>query len=176
MDTRFLTGMKKTVLFMLFSMCLFSTAKAAETAQANVTDSETQQSPQITSPIIQSNVQIKTRPEILGLWGIEIPGNKSCVEFYNFRGNNEVVVNSAKEWSAGLFDYQPSPDNTLEKSPVLIMQIKYENNERDCSGNQVNQSGEISQYYVRWKSPNVINFCASEQEDKCFATLKRVLP
>jgi hypothetical protein len=40
------------------------------------------------------------------------------------------------------------------------MQIKYDNNEVDCSGQQEDQSGEVSQYFVQWKSPNTINFCA----------------
>ena len=59
---------------------------------------------------------------------------------------------------------------------VVYREIKYENNEKDCSGNQVDQSGEVSQYYVRWKNNSTLNFCASEADDKCFATLRRVLP
>lgn len=121
-------------------------------------------------------IRIDTRPEILGLWGMEIPNNKKCTEYYNFRGSNEVVVNSGKEWSIGLYDYQPSPDNTLEKPPALIMQIKYENNETDCSGRKEDQSGEVSQYFVKWNNPNTITFCASEKGDQCIATLRRVLP
>ncbi|OTG65039.1 hypothetical protein [Acinetobacter silvestris] len=123
-----------------------------------------------------NTIRIDTRPEILGLWGMNIPNNKKCIELYNFRGANEVVVNSGEEWSVGLFDYQPSPDNTMEKLPALIMQIKYENNKVDCSGQQENQAGEVSQYFVRWKNNHTINFCTSEKEDKCFATLHRVLP
>ncbi|MFW2148582.1 hypothetical protein ACK2M2_10700 [Acinetobacter sp. TY1] len=154
--------MKKTALFITLLFCGFDFAVAAETLPANGVQANT--------------IKITTRPEILGLWGMDIPGNKKCVEYYNFRGGNEVVVNSGKEWSAGLYDYQPSPDNTLEKWPALVMQIKYENNEKDCSGNQVDQSGEVSQYYVRWKNNSTLNFCASEADDKCFATLRRVLP
>ena len=127
----------------------------------------------------ENTIQIKTRPEILGLWGMDIPStknNKQCTEYYNFRGSNEVVVNSAKEWSVGLFEYQPSPDNTKEVLPTLVMQIRYENNEKDCSGNTVDQAGELSQYFVKWKNPNLINFCATEKGDQCFATLRRILP
>ena len=154
--------MKKTALFIMLLFCGFDLAVAAETLPAKSTQENT--------------IKITTRPEILGLWGMDIPGNKKCIEYYNFRGNNEVVVNSGKEWSAGLYDYQPSPDNTLEKWPALVMQIKYENNEKDCSGHQVDQSGEVSKYYVRWINNATLNFCASEADDKCFATLRRVLP
>ena len=31
---------------------------------------------------------VKTRPEIVGLWGMEIPDNKKCIEYYNFKSNN----------------------------------------------------------------------------------------
>lgn len=156
--------MKKTAFFITLLFCGLDLAVAADMppSQQNIVPLNT--------------IQVSTRPEILGLWGMEIPGNKKCVEYYNFRGSNEVIVNSGKEWSSGLYDYQPSPDNTLEKWPALVMQIKYENNERDCSGNKIDQSGEISQYYVRWENKTTLNFCASEEDDKCFATLHRVLP
>ena len=124
----------------------------------------------------ENTIKITTRPEILGLWGMDIPQNKKCVEYYNFRNGNEVVVNSAQEWSIGQFDYQPSPDNTLTKLPTLMIQVNYENNATDCSGNTVDQAGELSQYFVKWNSPTQINFCATEQGKDCFATLKRVLP
>lgn len=161
--------MKKTLLIPLLvcaSNLVFaesSTVKSAANTQA-------------TAALAANTIRVSTRPEILGLWGMEIPNNKKCVEYYNFRGGNEVVVNSGKEWSAGLYDYQPSPDNSKDKPPALIMQIKYENNEVDCSGRQENQAGEVSQYFVRWKNNNTINFCASEKEEQCFATLNRVLP
>ncbi|TCM64478.1 hypothetical protein EC844_11737 [Acinetobacter calcoaceticus] len=123
-----------------------------------------------------SSIRVGTRPEILGLWGMKIPDNKKCTEYYNFRGGNELVVNSAKEWSTGLYDYQPAPDNTQTKLPALIIQIKFDNNQADCSGQTEDQAGEMSQYYVRWLNANTINFCMTETGDKCVATLHRVRP
>ncbi len=122
-----------------------------------------------------NNIRVTNRPEIMGLWGMEIPNNKKCVEYYNFRGMNEVVVKSGKEWSYGMYDYQPSEDHN-ERLPALILQIKYDNNEIDCSGQQVDQTGEVSQYFVKWSNPHTIDFCANEKGEKCFATLRRVLP
>lgn len=159
-------GMKKTALIIPLLLSLSVHSFADEKVQ-----------PQTKNSTSSANlIRINTRPEILGLWGMEIPNNKKCTEYYNFRGSNEVVVNSGKEWSIGLYDYQPSPDNTLEKPPALIMQIKYENNETDCSGRKEDQSGEVSQYFVKWNNPNTITFCASEKGDQCFAILRRVLP
>lgn len=123
-----------------------------------------------------SKINVDTRPEILGLWGMAIPGNKKCVEYYNFRGGNEVVINSGKEWSIGVYDYQPAPDNTMTKLPTLAIQVKYENNEKDCSGFKEDQAGELSQVFVRWENSNSIDFCADEKGDRCFVSLHRIRP
>ncbi len=116
-----------------------------------------------------------TRPEIVGLWGMEIPNNRKCIEYYNFKSDNDVIIKSGEEWSSGIYDYQPSaqPDEQL---PALVLQVKFDNNQKDCSGQQVDQTGEISQYFVKWKNPSTINFCSNDQAEKCFATLYRVLP
>ncbi|ENV76273.1 MAG TPA: hypothetical protein DIT34_04580 [Acinetobacter ursingii] len=161
-------SMKNIYIVGLLSLCC-SFAMADEAEQKQV-ETEAQ-----AMDLNANTIQIETRPEIMGLWGMEIPTNKKCVEYYNFRNANEVVVKSGKEWSYGVYDYQPSQD-MKEKLPALIMQIKYDNNEVDCSGQQEDQSGEVSQYFVQWKSPNTINFCAGENGQQCFATLRRVLP
>lgn len=122
-----------------------------------------------------STVRISVRPEILGLWGMDIPNNKQCVEYYNFRGNNEVVINSNKEWSYGRYQYQV-PNHPGEFVPALAMQIVYDNNEVDCSGRKEDQSGEIQQFFVKWINPQKIQFCGTERGEQCFATLNRKLP
>ena len=122
-----------------------------------------------------NTIRVTSRPEIMGLWGMEITNNKKCVEYYNFRGMSNVVIKSGQEWSYGLYDYQPSEDHN-ERLPALILQIKYDNNQMDCSGQQQDQTGEVSQYFVKWANDNTINFCANEKGEKCFATLRRVLP
>jgi hypothetical protein len=160
--------MKKLALIMPFLLLIPAFVYADSKVVATAKSADLQQD--------QNSIRISTRPEILGLWGMEMPKDKKCVEYYNFRGGNQVVVHSAKEWSTGMFEYQPSPDNTLSTLPTLVMQVNYENNEVDCSGNKVDQSGEISQYFVQWKNNNQINFCASELGKDCFATLRRVLP
>lgn len=122
-----------------------------------------------------NTIRIFTRPEIMGLWGMEIPNNKKCVEYYNFRNDNEIMIKSGQEWSYALYDYQPS-DDLNDKLPALIMQVRYDNNQTDCSGRREDQTGEISQYFVQWKNTHTINFCATEKGQECFATLKRILP
>ena len=168
--------MKKIQLIIALLMSVSTFAIADDNVQKQATPEKTTENKTTATPSAANSVRVETRPEILGLWGMEIPNNKKCVEYYNFRGSNEVVVNSGKEWSIGLYDYQPSPDNTLERPPALVMQINYDTNQTDCSGRKENQAGEVSQYFVKWQSKNTLNFCASEKGDQCFATLHRVLP
>ena len=106
---------------------------------------------------------------------MEIPNNHKCVEYYNFKSNSDVVIKSGAEWSTGIYDYQPSTDKNVQL-PALILQVKFDNNQVDCSGSQEDQTGEMSQYFVKWQSPSTINFCANDKAQQCFATLRRVLP
>ena len=44
-----------------------------------------------------NSIRIVTRPEIVGLWGMQIPNNKKCIEYYNFKSNNDVMIKSGQE-------------------------------------------------------------------------------
>ncbi|OTG67812.1 hypothetical protein B9T25_07440 [Acinetobacter sp. ANC 4470] len=159
--------MKKAYLTIFLILC--SSVVMANENKAVVATEEIDQ-------VTDSNpIRIVTRPEIVGLWGMQISNNKKCIEYYNFKSNNNVVIKSGKEWSSGIYDYQSSQE---ERSalPALILQVKYDNNEVDCSGYNEDQTGEISQYFVQWKNPSTINFCSSEKAEQCFATLRRILP
>ncbi len=159
--------MKKT----LCATFLFLLMSGIATAETNNAQGETAAKKDENS----NPIRVFLRPEILGLWGMEIPQNKACVEYYNFRGDNEVVIHSGQEWSSGLYDYQP-PQDSKEQLPALVLQIKYDNNATDCSGHQEDQTGEVSQYFVQWTNPRTIHFCTTEKAQQCFATLHRVLP
>lgn len=154
-----------TVLLMLSSSLVMATDNKNTTQNADVKNRVE----------VVNRFKVTTRSELVGLWGMEIPNNRKCIEYYNFKGNNDVVIKSGNEWSSGVYDYQPAEDPNAQ-IPALILQVKYDNNQVDCSGSQQDQTGEISQYFVKWKSPSVINFCANEQAEQCFATLRRVLP
>lgn len=155
--------MNKVSLLIVLSVFVAPTVFATKTASKPVVENE-------------NTVRVTIRPEIIGLWGMQLPNNNTCIEYYNFKGANELVVNSGKEWSTGIYDYQPAPDNTMKKLPVMAMQIKYDNDEIDCSGVQQDQAGEISQFYVKWNSPNSISFCGTETGEQCVVDLHRVLP
>lgn len=119
-------------------------------------------------------ISIVNRPLIAGLWGMSIPGAK-CVEYYNFMENGEVAIKSAGEWTYGAYEYQ-LPETVDSGTPILGMKIKYDNQQADCSGNAVDQSGEIQQHYVKWVSKTNIEFCGTEDGKECYVALKKVLP
>ena len=73
------------------------------------------------------------------------------MEYYNFRSSNDVVIKSGQEWSYGIYEYQPS-DDPKEQLAALVMQIKFDNNKVDCSGQKQDQTGDVSQYFVQWKT------------------------
>ena len=159
--------MKKTYLTIFLILC--SSVVMANENKAVVATEEMDR-------VADSNpIRIVMRPEIVGLWGMQIANNKKCIEYYNFKSNNNVVIKSGQEWSSGIYDYQSSQE---ERSalPALILQVKYDNNEVDCSGYSEDQTGEISQYFVQWKNSSTINFCSNEKAEQCFATLRRILP
>lgn len=126
-----------------------------------------------TANLTSNSIRLVTRPEIVGLWGMTIPKNKKCTEYYNFKTNNEVIIKSANEWSYGIYDYQSSIEVA---APLLTLNIRYDNNQVDCSGVQEDQSGEISHFSVQWKNPHTIEFCHEDNPKDCFATLRRILP
>ena len=163
--------MKKTYLTIFLILCS-SVVMANENKAVVATEQETDE---IADSAMSNTIRIQTRPEIVGLWGMQIANNKKCVEYYNFKSNNDVIIKSGQEWSSGIYDYQPSQEERSLLS-ALILQVKYDNNERDCSGFQEDQTGEISQYFVQWKNASTINFCSNDKAEQCFATLRRVLP
>ena len=102
--------MKKAYLTVVLMLCS-AMSMANESTAAN-------QNAQETADRSENTVRIMTRPEIVGLWGMEIPNNKKCIEYYNFKSNNDVFIKSGQEWSTGVYDYQASRDAAVQL-PVL---------------------------------------------------------
>ncbi|MBC7751763.1 MAG: hypothetical protein H7Z73_08595 [Candidatus Saccharibacteria bacterium] len=124
----------------------------------------------------KNDIELVNRPLIAGLWGMRIP-NVACIEYYNFKENGQFLVKSANEWSLGKYAYQLPEMEVMAKSlPQLTMGILYDSDDIDCSGNQVNQTGEVQQEFVKWISPSHIQFCAAIDGKQCPLELYRVLP
>lgn len=126
------------------------------------------------TPLTSNNIQIRQRSEVEGLWGMHIESNPQCVEYYNFKADDQMAIKSDQEWSVGQYQYQPAE----EANALALMQlhIQYDNNQKDCSGQQQDQSNEVQQFYIKWTQPRQIQFCGDAKGTQCFATLNKQLP
>ena len=151
--------MKKKLLIAILATTVISASYSAPVAVENT----------------QNQIKMTTRPALIGLWGMPIPENKNCTEYYNFKSNNDVFIRSGKEWSYGIYDYQPSIDPELVLAR-LSLNIRYDNNQQDCSGIQEDQSGEVTRIAIKWHTPSHLSFCLEDEPNQCFATLRRIQP
>lgn len=121
-----------------------------------------------------SKVDLTIQPAVLGLWKLA-DSPQHCTEYYNFTAkNNKLVVKSGKEWVIGQYLYS-FPTFHENKPPMLMWEIKYDNNEVDCHGQKVDQSGDMALFNVKWNGVNQMQLCDVLSE-KCFMTLERVQP
>lgn len=121
----------------------------------------------------ESNIDAKIRSPLLGLWKLsESPAQ--CTEYYNFREWNSLVVKSGQEWVVGQYSYQ-YPEYHDQTQPVLLWEIKYDNNQVDCHGQQIDQSGDVVAFKVNWKNENEVQLCDSQSND-CYIHLERISP
>lgn len=157
------------------SLALNISAHADDELQASSSTTDLTSLPFAKTPP-KNEVEVVNRPLIAGLWGMTIP-NASCIEYYNFKENGEFIVKSAGEWSWGKYLYQlPEMEAMATTAPQLTLGILYDSNDMDCSGNQINQTGEVQQEYVKWISPSHIKFCATADGQQCPLELHKVLP
>ncbi|GAA0313953.1 hypothetical protein [Psychrobacter aestuarii] len=94
-----------------------------------------------------------------------------CRELYNFAADNEMWSVSGKEWTYGRY-LVTHPDEGL---PLIAIQTVYDNNEMDCSGNQVDQKGEAVIAYLK-HTDNQMQWCADAEGTDCFMHFERILP
>ncbi len=96
---------------------------------------------------------------------------KQCREIYHFGADNEMWSVSDKEWTYGRYIVT----HLEEGLPIIALKTIYDNNEKDCSGNQVDQSGESFIAFMNHEG-NRMQWCADPDGKECFMTFKKVLP
>lgn len=101
----------------------------------------------------------------------QVKTNTQCRELYNFAADNEVWTVSGKERTYGRY----LVTHRDEGLPIIALQTVYDNNEPDCSGNQIDQSGEAFVAFVQHEG-NKMQWCADDKGAECFMSFHRVLP
>lgn len=117
-------------------------------------------------------------PAVAGLWQIQLekPIDNACYERYNFGRDGKLTTTSGAERTFG--DYRLQYVDGFEL-PVLAMHTKFDNNEVDCSGNQVDQSKESLAVFVKLDSrhnPKTMAWCNDPMGQDCPSNLHKILP
>lgn len=94
-----------------------------------------------------------------------------CREIYNFGADNEMWAVSGDEWTYGRY----LVTHREEGLPIIALKTIYDNNEVDCSGNQVDQTDEALIAFL-YHDGNQMQWCADPEGTQCFMNFHRVLP
>lgn len=97
--------------------------------------------------------------------------SNQCRELYNFAADNEVWTVSGKELTYGRYLIT----HREEGLPIIAIKTVYDNNEVDCSGNQVDQTDEAMIAFVNHDG-NQMQWCADPEGNECFMNFNRILP
>ena len=94
-----------------------------------------------------------------------------CRELYNFAADNEMWAVSGKEWTYGRY----LVTHRDEGLPIIAIKTVYDNNEVDCSGNQVDQTDEALVAFLNHDG-NKMQWCSDSEGKECFMSFHRILP
>lgn len=94
-----------------------------------------------------------------------------CRELYNFGADNEMWAVSGKEWTYGRY----LVTHREEGLPIIAIRTIYDNNEIDCSGNQIDQTNEALIAYLNHDG-NQMQWCADPDGNECFMNFNKILP
>ncbi len=102
---------------------------------------------------------------------VKSKNSTQCREIYNFGADNEMWAVSGKEWTYGRY----LVTHREEGLPIIAIRTVYDNNEVDCSGNQVDQTDEALIAFLNHDG-NQMQWCADPDGKECFMSFNRVLP
>ena len=97
--------------------------------------------------------------------------SNQCRELYNFAADNEMWSVSGKEWTYGRY----LVTHREEGLPIIAIKTVYDNNEVDCSGNQIDQTDEALIAFLNHEG-NQMQWCADPDGTECFMNFNRILP
>ena len=113
------------------------------------------------------NIQPSTNKKLMA----SAAKSNQCRELYNFAADNEMWSVSGKESTYGRY----LVTHREEGLPIIAIKTVYDNNEVDCSGNQVDQTDEALIAFLNHDG-NQMQWCADPDGKECFMNFKRILP
>lgn len=142
-------------------------AKARDAAMAKKTTEQSVDLAAAAAPDAVVTIEPSTKVQITG----KAMQQGSCRELYNFSEDNNMWAVSGPEWTYGKY-LVTHPEQGL---PIIAIKTIYDNNEVDCSGNQIDQTDEALVAYLNHQD-NKMQWCADPEGQECFASFKRILP
>lgn len=113
---------------------------------------------------------------VSGLWQLEArDGTLMCDEYYHLGVDGHIKTVSGDEITYGRYAYVPQDEGLA----ILAIETTYDNNALDCSGKQIDQSGDTFATFVQLDSrhnPTRMQWCGDNQGEQCSVALKKVLP
>ncbi len=94
-----------------------------------------------------------------------------CRELYNFDQDHNMRVSSGAEITLGKYVIS----HQAEGLPIILMTTTYDNNETDCSGMKIDQTGDSMIAYLKYMD-NKMSWCADAQGKVCNVHFNRVYP
>lgn len=113
------------------------------------------------------NIQPTTKSKLIA----SAKKSNQCRELYNFAADNEMWAVSGKEWTYGRYLIT----HREEGLPIIALKTVYDNNEVDCSGNQIDQTDEALIAFLNHDG-NQMQWCADPDGTECFMNFHRILP
>lgn len=93
-----------------------------------------------------------------------------CKERYNFAADNQLRIISGEEVTHSIYHIYPKEDLN-----VIFVRTLYDNNKADCSGNKIDQTGEVSVAFLKQEG-NQMHWCSDPQLKHCSLKFRKVLP
>lgn len=94
-----------------------------------------------------------------------------CREIYYFGPDNEMWAVSGKERTYARYLITHGEAGL----PIIAIKTVYDNNEMDCSGNQIDQTNEAIIAFMNHQG-NTMQWCADPDGEECFMHFDKILP
>ena len=144
-----------------------STTNTTTTTTISINDNTDYKS---VSPIVDTINTHKNNPISTS---VNFTPQNDCQETYTFAEDNKMWSVSGAEWTYGRYVVS----HQEEGLPLIAINTIYDNNEVDCSGNRVDQSGEMMLAFVDYESDiPYMHWCEDKEGKACFMTFKKKLP
>lgn len=124
-------------------------------------------------------IKIYHLPAIAGLWQVDVINDQdmsSCPERYNFGSNGKIITTSGAEKTTGVYEFRYLDESSL---PALAMTTTFDNNQKDCSGTNIDQTNHSFAVFVKLDSrhnPTKMQWCSDKDGLECQASFHRILP